>query len=169
MKKGKMIIVIAIITVILSVSLIATKALYKGKETGHANLSVASPKIRLINETTHIEVLDLEKYTNEFKVVNYDQERETSEVGLKYTLFFELTDEDAPIDMKLFKIKDNGTEEEVKLNKNLETDSNYSFDAGIPQEDNYRLEIWFNLESGKMDENVDLKVNLKSVQVEPEK
>ena len=165
MSKKNVITIISLI-VLLSISLIVTKALYKGSDEGQANLSVASVKTRLINQTTHVEVLDLQKYTNEFSVVNYDENNQISEVGLKYTLSFELTDEDAPIDMKLYKINSNGTETEVSLNRNLETGS-YSFEAGKSGEDKYKLEMWFNLATGKMDENVDLKVNVKSVQVEP--
>lgn len=129
MKNKKIMIIIALL-IVLSISLSLTMALYKSSKSGQAQLSVASPKIRLVNETTHIEELDLKHYSNNFKVVSYDESGKNSEVGLKYNLKLEITDEDAPIDMKLFKINSNGTETEVELNKNLETKSTYNFEAG---------------------------------------
>ena len=166
LKRKKTIIEILILITILSISLIITNALYKGEKKGQANLSVASPKIRLINETTHIEELDFEIYSNDFKVVNYDENGDVTEIALNYILLFDMTNEDAPIDMKLYKIEENGSETEVTLDKNLETVPE-SFETGEKQKNNYRLKMWFNLETGHMDENVDLNINLKAIQVQP--
>ena len=164
----KIFLCIAIVVLIVLIRILyVSNALYKTKVSGNELTSVASPKVRLINETTNVSVLDLNKYTHEFSVVNYDSANNITEVSLDYKLAFELTDIDAPISMKLYKIE-NGQAKEIELN-NLETKNSFSFTTNGKQEDNYKLEMWFNLESGKMDENTNINVKLKSFQTEPKK
>lgn len=166
MKKKRTIIIVTLIMLI-SIGLLTTYSLYKSTEEGQAGLSVASPKVRIISEPATIEELDLQTYSNEFSVVNYDENENVTEVGLDYTLSFEATDKKAPIGAKLYRIEDDGNETEMELDENLNTTSKLNFTAGSKQEDKYKLEIYFNLENGKMEENTDFKINLKAIQVQP--
>lgn len=167
MNRRKQLISILVLIILLILSLTITYALYKSNDNGQAKVSVASPKIRIVNTKTHVEKLDLNTYKNEFKVVNYDEEDNISEVGMDYTLSFSISDEDAPIDIRLFKIESDGSEREIKLNKNKNTVESFNFKAKTKDEDKYRVEIMFNLVTGHMDENVDLNINLNSIQVRP--
>lgn len=167
MNKKKQLIGILVLIIFLLINLTITFALYKSNKSGNVQISVASPKIRIINSTTHIDTLDLNKYSNNFKIVNYDEENNISEVGMDYTLSFSYTDKNAPIDIKLYEIEDNGSEKEIQLDNNRTTIESTNFNGNIKQEKNYRIEIVFNLETGHMQENVDVNINLNSIQVKP--
>lgn len=157
-------------------------AAYKTNVSGNSITEIATPKIRIISEnnynenddeyantaTTHIKELDnTSVYSNQFKVVNYDEQNYVTEVGMNYKLKLSYTDKLAPIDLKLYKIENDGTEKEVVLNEKLETTDFFEFIANKKEEQNYRVELNFNLSSGKMEKNVDVKVDVIATQVSP--
>ena len=51
--------------------------------------------------------------------------------------------------------------------KKLETTDFFEFIANKKEEQNYRVELNFNLSSGKMEKNVDVKVDVIATQVSP--
>ena len=149
---------------IFCINIIYTKALYKTKNYGQIDIKVASPKIRLINQITNINELDLNTYINEFKVVNFDENGNFSDVKMNYILNFEMSDKNAPIDIKLYKIDVNGNESQIPLNENMEMTSGCLMQAEKIQEDKYKLKIKYNFKNTKMNNDIDLKINLKSIQ-----
>lgn len=170
------------IFIIVLLLLCSSYAVYKTNVSGNTVTEIASPQIRIVSEnnynesddayvntaTTHIKVLDNTRaYSNQFKVVNYDEQNCITEVGMNYKLKLSCTDKMAPIDIKLYKIGSNGTEQEIALNENLETTDLFEFIANEKEEQNYRVELSYNLSSGKMKKNVDVKVDVIATQVSP--
>lgn len=181
-KIKKVLFIVLIAFILLSSILYVSNALYKTKVNGTAKTMVASPKIGIISEsnynessdayaqtpTTHIKILDnVKTHSNKFKVVNYDENGEITEVGLRYKLKFSFSDKNAPLDLKLYNVLENGTEQEVALNDKLETIDSFEFKADKQEQQIFRTELKFDLTSGKMEENVDVKADITAIQVLP--
>ena len=170
MKKKIKITFLALLLILMSLFIVYfikdSFAQYKEYKTGQVATSIAKPIVRVIgNSNINLEFLTPEKERYAFKVVNYDEENNLTEVGLGYEIELD-TSNDCPINYSLYKIVD-GNEEKLELINNIYS-SDEVFSPLEAKEENYILEVWLDKDSNiEFQENTDIIVNLKATQVLP--
>ena len=141
-----------------------TYSKYSKSDNTIVSSDVAKPILIFDGESEmNIECLNSNKYSYEFSIKNFDGNF-ISDINFRYYIFFELSQENAPILINLYK-KSNGIEEklELKNNKiiNLET-----LDI-IKNQNDYRAEILYDTSSKEiMSDNLKIKVLVQAVQEE---
>lgn len=160
----KKIVSIIICNLIFIMCFVFTFSAYKSIKNAKINSKIAKPKVRIVSETVNVEELDLKKYTNEFSVVNYNENNEVSEIDLEYMLSVGFSKENLPISTKLYRINGDGNESEIELNKDFCVNEKFKMKSDNKTEDKYKLEMWFNLQNSQMPDDVEVMINLKAIQ-----
>lgn len=165
----KVILLIFIIPLILGLLVHYTISIYFSQINGNVNFSVAEPICRAII-TDNICVSNFEQKPLYFSVCNFDEKGNITAIGMQYNITIKTAQLNAPLKYKLYKINDNGNEENIEINVskgNVETVS--SMIIGTKKEThNYKLEVEYDNNSNiPLDTDISFSIILDSEQVVP--
>lgn len=126
---------------------------------GRGNLQVAQAKIRLISNSTYLEVLDKNTYFEEFRVVNYDENEQVTSVPIAYKIIVKTNDSDAPLNFELCQLQADGT----KIKTDLANE--FVLQAGQKQENLYQLAISYDFSDKPLNDDTEVFVELEAWQI----
>ncbi|MCI8309215.1 MAG: hypothetical protein HFJ45_03210 [Clostridia bacterium] len=130
----------------------------------HSISGIAKPYFLVnVNEIFNIEVLNLKVFEYEFSVQNYE-EQSISEVSFFYNISFELSQKDAPIKIKLYRINNN-LEEEIKLlNNSIIEPEHFKMSE---EKNDYKVNVYYDINSNEiMEPNLKIDLKIEAVQEE---
>lgn len=159
MKKSILKIVFLFVVVFLLVVILfeVSYSKYSKKDEIIAVSGIAKPCLSLITEESlNIETLNSDTFIYEFKVQN-SEDGQVSETAFYYDIEFELSQENAPINIKLYRVDEN-SEEEILLEENKTKNPEYM--GTKLSEICYKALISYDLNSNKILEP-NLKINAK--------
>lgn len=142
-----------------------TNSKYISAEKIQVFSGVANPQVAISSpEKQIVESLDLNKISYEFSVRNFDENLKQSDVKFEYNIIFGISQENAPIEINLYKKTVNGNEKiNLKDNKTLNLEI---LELG-KTENNYIVEVFYNTESTEiMEENLNISIIIQAVQKE---
>ncbi len=151
-------ILIASLAILLLNSSIFVYSQYQNELHGKGKLQVASPKIRLISNPTHLEVLDKNTYFTEFQVLNYDENQQISKVNLSYKISVKTNPIDAPLKFELYQLEPDNTEVKTDLT------NSFSLKANEKQEHLYKLGICYDLSDTMLEDDTEVFIELETLQ-----
>lgn len=165
---NKSIIISVILIVILIIGLSYSK--YTLGTDGQLKFSVAKPISRaIINKDLYIS--NYFQKPLEFYICNYDENNNISDVGMEYYITLELSQENAPLMYKLYRVYSEEVEEEVEIiiDKNtIRTIKPVEMNGNENIKHNYKLEISYDNNSiNSLDENLGVSISVKSQQINP--
>ncbi len=138
------------------------------QENGSIKFSVAKPICKAII-TGNLHILKHEQKPLYFSVRNFDEQGNTSEVAMQYYITLKITQSNAPLKYKLYKINGDGIEKELKMNVStgtVRTTSATTMSCYSKETHNYRLEIEYDNNSNvALDEDIGISVILDSEQI----
>jgi hypothetical protein len=117
-------------------------------------------------ETINVNGLNTDVVCYEFSVQNFEDEQ-VSETSFLYNIYFELSQKNAPVNIKLYRIIEEGKEEEIQLENNK---IKAPEEMGIQEEKvNYKVYVYYNLESNEvLEDNFKIKIKIEAIQEEEE-
>ena len=138
---------------------------YKNSINFRTNTGIAEPILEVgIKDSSDkvITVLNNDKHCYEFSVRNFNSENKVSDVELKYNIEFILSQKDAPIDIKLYRIIDNN--EKIVDLENFKTVQCEMLNLN-KTENLYKVEVMYDKNSNNiMNDNLEIKLNIQGVQ-----
>lgn len=151
MKKRTVVITIIIIIIILSFSE-TSLGKYFSKTNIEVESEIARPILKIEGDTT-LEINTVkEKETYNFRIKNYDETSQVTEIDLEYYIEI-LSKENENIKFKIYK-------EDKELNIYENKTEKFLLNKEQKQEDNYKIEILFNNNSViEIMHNIEIKVN----------
>lgn len=126
---------------------------------GCGNLQVAQAKIRLISNSTYLEVLDKNTYFEEFQVVNYDENEQITKVPVAYKIIVKTNDNDAPLNFELYQVQADGSKIKTDFAKE------FVLRANEKQENLYQLAVSYNFSDKPLDDDTEVFVALEAWQI----
>ena len=125
---------------------------------------IAEPIFKVINfDFNTIDFLNNDKYVYEFKIRNYE-EGKVSAISFEYNIEFLMSQENAPINLKLYRVDGkNITELILEKNKTIQKEKI----GTIKEEKNYIVEIMYDKNSfNTLEKNLQIKLNVEAIQQE---
>lgn len=166
----KIVLIIVIIILIITMYKLVNKTVSKliSEDKTNINLLVAKPICRVIMEK-NLYISNYEKKKFDFSVCNYNQNDDITDVEMKYYIKISLSQKNAPLKYKMYRIYDDGSEENIELNirtNYIKSVKPVNFSTKIKQLHNYRLEIEYDNNSNMtIDKNIKINIGVESEQV----
>ena len=148
--------------IISSIFLVYSK--YRKSTNVNSYTEIAEPIFEVEDsELNTIDFLNNDTYSYEFKIKNFKDDK-VSGINFEYNIEFILSQENAPINLKLYRI-DNENKVELELIKNK---TMYKEQMGIEKEEkNYIVEIMYDKNSTHILENdLQIELNVEAIQRE---
>lgn len=165
--KKRITVIVIVIQIILLSAISISYAKYTADFKGKVSASVAKPIARVaINGDVYIS--NYEQKPVNFSVYNFDANGNTSEVKMNYKIIIKITQGNAPLKYKLYRVYDNKQEEVNINNSNGTITQTYavSMNANTEETHNYKLEIEYDKTSSvEFDKNIGISIVLQSEQV----
>lgn len=137
---------------------------YKNSINLETSTNIAEPFFEVVTvDTNKIEFLNNDKYEHEFVIKNYN-ENTVSEVAFDYNIKFNLSQEDAPIVLELYRIDgEEKTKIELSNNKTIISES-----FGLEKEEmRYVVEVIYDKSSNNiLESNLNIDLNVECIQKE---
>ena len=170
--KKQIILIILLAIVIVTFFSSFSYAKFTMKTDGKISTSIAKPICRAtIKDKLYIS--NYQKKPLEFEVYNYDENEKITDVAMEYKITIEVTQENAPLNYKLFRIYLDGSEEEVNItkdNNSIYMNSYVKMNSGKKETHKYRLETEYNNSSSvSLDYNIGFSLRLNCIQSKPQK
>ena len=156
-----------IILQVMFVSLVSISyAKYTSSFNGKLGFSVAKP-ISRVEINNDIYISNYEQRPTTFSVCNFDAKGNISEVKMNYRIIITVTQANAPLKYRVYRIYNN-SQEEVSINNSNGTITQMNsvqMKAGMKETHNYKLEIEFDKSSAvELDENIEISIEIISEQ-----
>lgn len=145
-------------------------ARYTSHHSGNVRFSVAKPICRIEMDDN----VDISNYLDTkptyFQIYNYDKTGKVSDVALEYYITITTNQIDAPLIYKLYKINDDGTEEEIKLKVNgtsiVTINSQTMYTSKTIHK--YKLKVNYNSNlTNNLNDDFYMNISVQSTQVNP--
>lgn len=126
---------------------------------GHGTLQAAQAKIRLISNSTYLEVLDKNTYFEEFQVLNYDENEQVTKVPVAYKMILKTNYSNSPLNFELFQVQPDGTKIKTDLT------NEFVLQANEKQEHLYQLAVTYDFSGAPLEDDTEVFIDLEAWQI----
>lgn len=161
----KIFIFIALISIVFVISFSISR--YSSNKTGAFSFMVAKPIAR-VSMGDEIYISNYGQRPLNFSIHNFDTNNKVSEVAMNYVIKMTVSQANAPLNYKLYRVYADNSEEEIGISVNngvITSTSTLSMNAGTKETQNYKLEFIYNKASNvNLASNLSITIDVDAVQ-----
>lgn len=166
MKKTlKILLFLALICIAFAISFSISK--YSSNKNGALSFRVAKPIAR-VSMGNEIYISNYGQRPLNFSIHNFDTSNRVSEVAMNYVIKMKVSQANAPLKYKLYRIKADNSEEEISISVNngvITSTSQLSMNAGTKETQNYKLEFIYDKTSNvNLASNISITIDVDAIQ-----